>query len=405
MPGSSPGCLRGLAALLCCSGSKKKQEVQATKTVPDTSTPKDSNGAGCAAPPLPSGSASQTTDVGIDSDTVSDASSVATRPEPVTHVDPSTLSSPEKWEEDDDGVDIDLAKLCAAFSSLEQSSMVGTTSAGLPGPEASSSASSSYSNGAAAAGMPMGFNSASKARPAAPVVSRPIGQNAAFSCSSSSLANSPSEECRSPSLVHSSPSPSKGAAGDDQKKMAAWFERVLAKGGAGSAGVIAGNGAFGGEDAVSSAGNSRPSRPMSRDATLPPAAPATALPNSAATVAVTAAPLLAATSAGGASVATAVISAPSSSAAVSVSAASASAYVGAAPFKTGTAVFKLEVQLGGEALSTLACGIDEDIEMVCKEFLAKHRLREVFLSPLITHVELMMHMDKRADSVDVVDLI
>lgn len=66
---------------------------------------------------------------------------------------------------------------------------------------------------------------------------------------------------------------------------------------------------------------------------------------------------------------------------------------------------KLEVSLGGSKLGTLSLSYGEDVERVCQEFVAAHRLRAVFQAPLEGHVELMVHMAKTEDAVDVCDLL
>jgi len=67
--------------------------------------------------------------------------------------------------------------------------------------------------------------------------------------------------------------------------------------------------------------------------------------------------------------------------------------------------FELEVQLSGDVLGTLKVSSDESLESTCKAFVTEHHLRPIFLAPLETHVELMIHMLKKRDTVDVIDLI
>jgi len=67
--------------------------------------------------------------------------------------------------------------------------------------------------------------------------------------------------------------------------------------------------------------------------------------------------------------------------------------------------FELEVRLSDEVLGTLKFCMGQSIEAACKSFVTQHKLRDMFLAPLETHLELMIHMGKRTDSVDVIDLI
>jgi len=83
----------------------------------------------------------------------------------------------------------------------------------------------------------------------------------------------------------------------------------------------------------------------------------------------------------------------------------AAADAGEARPASSAVVFELEVLLGGIALGPLRFHLDESIEDVCRAFVASHRLRDVFRAPLETQLELMVHMDKRADTVDVIDLL
>lgn len=69
------------------------------------------------------------------------------------------------------------------------------------------------------------------------------------------------------------------------------------------------------------------------------------------------------------------------------------------------ATFSLEVQLSGDVLGILKFGINDSIDAICQAFVTEKRLRSIFLAPLAAHAELMVHMDKRVDSVDVIDLI
>jgi len=66
---------------------------------------------------------------------------------------------------------------------------------------------------------------------------------------------------------------------------------------------------------------------------------------------------------------------------------------------------KLEVCLGGSQLGTLLFQYGQDLHEVCNNFVTSHHLRDVFRSPLEAHVELLVHMGKKTDSVDVVDLL
>jgi len=72
----------------------------------------------------------------------------------------------------------------------------------------------------------------------------------------------------------------------------------------------------------------------------------------------------------------------------------------------GSAVsFRLEVLLSGEFLGTLSFSIVDSVDAACRAFVERHRLRAIFLQPLQGHAELMAHMGKRLDKVDVIDLI
>lgn len=75
------------------------------------------------------------------------------------------------------------------------------------------------------------------------------------------------------------------------------------------------------------------------------------------------------------------------------------------PEPSNESSLKLEVSLGGSKLGTLSLKFGEDVEQVCQEFVAAHRLRAVFQAPLEGHVELMVHMAKTEDAVDVCDLL
>lgn len=67
--------------------------------------------------------------------------------------------------------------------------------------------------------------------------------------------------------------------------------------------------------------------------------------------------------------------------------------------------FELEVRLSGEVLGTLKFGLSEDVDVVCKDFVVSHHLRDIFVAPLEAHLELMVYMGKRCDVVDVIDII
>jgi len=69
------------------------------------------------------------------------------------------------------------------------------------------------------------------------------------------------------------------------------------------------------------------------------------------------------------------------------------------------AEFHLEVLLSGEALGSLRFARSDSIEAVCQEFVTEKRLRPIFHGPLVAHAELMIHMDKRSDTVDALELI
>lgn len=103
--------------------------------------------------------------------------------------------------------------------------------------------------------------------------------------------------------------------------------------------------------------------------------------------------------------------ATSSSAVPAVAAASAAEEESArsedvqSPCQGATPSCSLEVELSGEALGMLRWSKGDNIDAVCKAFVMDHRLKEIFRQPLVSHVELMVHMDKRADKVDVIDLI
>lgn len=67
--------------------------------------------------------------------------------------------------------------------------------------------------------------------------------------------------------------------------------------------------------------------------------------------------------------------------------------------------FRLRTELCGVAVGILTFRIDDNLEEVCRDFVAAQRLKELFLAPLETHVAMMLHMDKREDDVDIIDLI
>lgn len=67
--------------------------------------------------------------------------------------------------------------------------------------------------------------------------------------------------------------------------------------------------------------------------------------------------------------------------------------------------FRLDVSLSGDALGALDFHLGEDVEAKCEAFVAERRLRSVFLAPLMTHLELMVHVAKHRDSIEVLDLI
>jgi len=67
--------------------------------------------------------------------------------------------------------------------------------------------------------------------------------------------------------------------------------------------------------------------------------------------------------------------------------------------------FELEVLLSDAPLGILTFRLCQDLETVCSEFLAEHKLRDIFRAPLETHLEIMVHMDKRKDLLDITDLL
>jgi len=69
------------------------------------------------------------------------------------------------------------------------------------------------------------------------------------------------------------------------------------------------------------------------------------------------------------------------------------------------ATFSLEVQLSGDVLGMLKFCLNDRIDAMCETFVTENRLRPIFLAPLVAHAELMVHMDKRVDSVDAIDLL
>jgi len=68
-------------------------------------------------------------------------------------------------------------------------------------------------------------------------------------------------------------------------------------------------------------------------------------------------------------------------------------------------IFQLQVLLGGEVVGTLSFHLTDFMPTMCKKFLAEHHLRHIFLEPLQTHAELMVHMDRQVDEVDIINCI
>eukprot|EP00927_Polykrikos_kofoidii_P024826 TRINITY_DN22467_c0_g1_i1.p1 TRINITY_DN22467_c0_g1~~TRINITY_DN22467_c0_g1_i1.p1 ORF type:complete len:763 (-),score=140.38 TRINITY_DN22467_c0_g1_i1:239-2527(-) len=66
---------------------------------------------------------------------------------------------------------------------------------------------------------------------------------------------------------------------------------------------------------------------------------------------------------------------------------------------------RLEVELSGDTLGTLCVNPGDNVEVVCTTFVSEHRLRDVFKAPLVGHVELMVHMAKEHGTVDIIDLL
>lgn len=198
------------------------------------------------------------------------------------------------------------------------------------------------------------------------------------------------------SLGPSMPSQSRGQDRQKMDKMDAWFQRVLAKG-ADTQQRASSRGST--DNAQASPLNA--GHPLPADAG--PAAPAAA-PGSAA-------------GAGqsqhrrSASLQVWSPSAPSQpgpaarASSFHVAEAAAAAAAAGEPSPSRSAAYELEVQLSGEVLGTLCFRLDESLEAACREFRTAHRLRDVFQAPLETHLELMIHMDRRAGSVDVLDLL
>lgn len=372
------GCLRGVAALLCCAGGQRHAVTRSVKN----NAVESSSLVDAAAPSQPlQESPRKVTTPGSRQDAVRSTTSSDRAADRFA----DDVTSTRKAGEDDDGMDIDLAKLCAAFQTLEQSAGGGresasssSTPAEMLTPSAAKAAgqspiaSSSVTASPAAGKADMlgrtwhADNSAGlvRASPKTPGVTRANAMRAGISVSNGTppgggVMGGPDDPPGYGMPQH----PSISSQETDQRKMAAWMERVLAKGGAGGVGpALEGSRASAdvapGAPSVVGDGAPRPS-PVAQGSgpQIPARPPAGPLPSS------------------------------------------------GAPALQAAAVFQLELQLSGDVLGTLTFGIDEDAEAICKAFLAQHRLRDVFFTPLITHVELMVHMDKRADSIDVVDLL
>jgi len=65
----------------------------------------------------------------------------------------------------------------------------------------------------------------------------------------------------------------------------------------------------------------------------------------------------------------------------------------------------LVVNLSGDVLGTVSISASQDVESVCREFVATHRLREIFLAPLVAHAQQLFDAGGLCSEVDIIDLI
>lgn len=71
----------------------------------------------------------------------------------------------------------------------------------------------------------------------------------------------------------------------------------------------------------------------------------------------------------------------------------------------GEAVFELQVQLADGQAKTLEFYVADDLQKRAATFVEQSSLRDLFLEPLLGHMELMVHMAKHQDSLDIIDLL
>jgi len=67
--------------------------------------------------------------------------------------------------------------------------------------------------------------------------------------------------------------------------------------------------------------------------------------------------------------------------------------------------FRLHVQLADGQVKDLEFALSDDLQACVSAFVQACHLRELFQEPLLGHMELMVHMDRRDDTVDIVDLL
>merc|ERR1712136_611210 len=58
-----------------------------------------------------------------------------------------------------------------------------------------------------------------------------------------------------------------------------------------------------------------------------------------------------------------------------------------------------------DELGTVSISASQDVESVCREFVATHRLREIFLAPLVAHAQQLFDAGGLCSEVDIIDLI
>lgn len=314
----------------------------------------------------------------------------------------STRASTERnlpEEEDDPDAEIDLSRLCASLRSLERSTPQLAEQASpadvLPGLKGSEGVAALPCTTDAAPRAPAsaGQSRTSSWQPPASSLVPPVSLK-------SHNAQQPSEGSswhpRTPGSTSPATTTSLGSRARDAQRMDAWFQRVLAKG-PDKSGV--------GPSSSAGASTSLPSAAVS--SSVASREGGQSLPLTPEPKTLSRSNLPAVQSPPSATAAEGVEEAQQANAASNGALETTPDLVGAArsPGPSNESSLKLEVSLGGSKLGTLSLKFGEDVEQVCREFVATHRLRAVFQAPLEGHVELMVHMAKTEDAVDVCDLL